>query len=82
MRDMENIWDWVLHPYPEENQVVPSMPETESDYNLMMPLPPTSIAADAEPFKDEEEPNEEEQPSDEIDGLPIDNSPYLDSSSQ
>lgn len=27
--DMEDIWDWVLHPYPEEDQVIPHTPEED-----------------------------------------------------
>lgn len=55
------------------------MPETENDYDPVMPLPPTPVSADEDPFEDEEEPNEEEQPGDEIGGVPVDSSPYPDS---
>lgn len=57
------------------------MPETENDYDPVMPLPPTPVSADDEPFEDEEETNEEEQLSDGIGGVPADGSPYPNSSS-
>ncbi|CAI9286681.1 unnamed protein product [Lactuca saligna] len=64
--DMEDIWDWVSHPYLEEEQVVSRTPKNERDYDLPIPLPPTPISTDEEAFKYEEEPSEEVEPSDEI----------------
>lgn len=52
--DMENIWDWVSHPYPEADQMVPCTPESERDYNLAIPLSPTLVSAYEEPFEDKE----------------------------
>lgn len=49
--DMEDIWEWVLHYYPKEDQVVARMPKTENDYDLTISLLPTPISADEEPFK-------------------------------
>ncbi|CAI9288342.1 unnamed protein product [Lactuca saligna] len=46
-----------------------------------MPLPPTLISTDEDPFEDEEEPSKEEQLGDEMGGVPADSSRYLDSSS-
>lgn len=77
---MEDIWEWVSHPYPEEHQVVPRTPEREINYDLTMSLLSTPMSAIEEPFKDEEELCEEEQHGNEIDGVPADSSPYLDSS--
>lgn len=62
---------------------MPYTPNTESDYDPMMPLPftPISIKGDDEPFEDEEETIEEdEQHDEEFDGKLIDSSPYPDSS--
>lgn len=62
--DMEDIWDWVSHPYTEEDQVVPHTPEEESDYDLNIPLPPIPIFANDESFEDEEERIEYEEQHD------------------
>lgn len=78
---MEDIWDWVLHPYPEGDEVVPCTSKTESYYDLTMLLPHTLVSAEDDAFEDEEEPNEEEPPTNEIGGVYANNSPYQDSSS-
>lgn len=74
--DIEGICDWVLHPFLEEDQVVSCTPKTKSEYNLTMPLSPTRVSADEEPFEDEEEPSEEEHPGNENGRVPTDTSPY------
>ncbi|CAI9269124.1 unnamed protein product [Lactuca saligna] len=39
--DMEDIWDWVLHPYLEEDQVMPRMSESETNCDPKIPQSPT-----------------------------------------
>lgn len=48
----------MLYPSVEEDQVVLHTLETESDYDPMMPLPPTivSFKEDDKPFDDAKEP--------------------------
>lgn len=81
---MEDIWAWVLYPYPKEEQVVLHTLEMESNYDMVMPLShtPVSVEEDDESFEDEEEPIEkDEQHDEEFGGVPADSSPYSDSSS-
>lgn len=95
--DMDDIWAWVSYPSPEEDQVEPHTPETESDCDPIMTLLPTPVSVkdddepfedeeehikEYEPFEDEEDPFEEDEQHDEEFGRdPVDSSPYLDSSS-
>lgn len=79
--NMEDIWDWVMHPYSKEDEVLPRVPETERDYDPTMLVPPILVSVDEESFLDEEEPGKEERHANEIGGFATNNLPYLDSSS-
>lgn len=58
---MEDLWDWVSHPYPEGDQEVSHMPKEESDCNSKMPISLTLVSSDDELFEDEQEPIGEEE---------------------
>lgn len=60
---------------------MPRTTEKESVYDPTIPLPPIPISGDEEPFADDEEPSEEEKPSNGIGGVPTDRSSYQDLSS-